>query len=51
MIARFIHDEAGSVAVEYAILIGMIAIIAIGIAALGVSVGIGMFDTFAGYFS
>ena len=51
MLARFVQNESGSVAIEYAILIGMIAIIAIGIAALGVSVGVGMFDTFAGYFS
>ena len=51
MFRRFVRDEAGSVVIEYAILIGMIAIIAIGIAALGVSVSVGMFGTFAGYFS
>ena len=47
---RLYWSSAGSTAIEYAIVIGMIAIFVIGIAALGASLSENQFNTFAGYF-
>ncbi|KAB2874582.1 MAG: Flp family type IVb pilin [Bauldia sp.] len=45
----FLRATGGATAVEYAILIGMIALIVLGVAAVAGAVT-GMFDTLPGYF-
>ena len=45
-----ILNSAGSTAIEYAIMIGMIAVFLVGVAALGNVLSVNKFNTFASYF-
>jgi Flp pilus assembly pilin Flp len=45
--ARFLADRRGSTAIEYAVLIGMIALFIVAIGSVGQSLGTNYFDTYA----